>query len=627
MKQLDKETQESEAQMLCTMLSTAVQDELTYASWAVLEDTTPNVGKFLSFAKEGKTEKVGFYIGAQTDGDSDVSYYPITDSETQAKSYLGKIYRASKDGTGQVTDAESLVSDGAYNVKNATYGNLQAGMQIKTILDPTDPTVITGYEVIVEVYNGLETPQLLASKDFYVGTISESANPDIVPYNSVKYTITFDANGGIFADDNSTQKIFENLPKDSVFTNIPIPPIKNGVTFLGWSPSITGGMIEVTGDLTYRAIWSSYTARFYQYQTDITTGRQPITTVSADSNGRIIGGMSNGQTIDWPGFGYDTYNAGRLQRNYFTHVGWEDSKGNKYYPANNDTWAFNRDENFVAVYEPITYTLEFYNGSTKVATRTATYDPSSHNFMFDTLDIATPVHGDSATWVFKDWYVDREHPASLNSAKTAIPESLIGETVRNSTNNTIKLYAGYQNLTAMYYKMDRLVDGNKVLIVGGDLSSNTQSVMVRYDHVLSRDGIKDQAITTMGNAYDSYVLNSAGPGEDGEFYVDAGSYSGRHYISMKVGSSTVYLDLEFATNKIQLKGSTDVRQWIYNESGHELNGYWRGYFLGLPVQESDYIYFDGGTFEPSEYSHSNGQTHIYEYKNIGEALSFNGIEP
>lgn len=602
MQQLDKETQESEAQMLCTMLSTAVQDELSYASSAEFTDTA--TGNFLSFEKSGKTEKVGYYIQMPTEDGTDVTYNAITDNETNAKSYLGKIYRASKNESGTVTNPESLVSDGAYNVKNATYGNLQAGMQLKETSG--------GYEVIIEVYDGQDTPKLLASKDFYVGLVATDLSANITPNNTEKYTIIFDANGGVF-NNGDTKKTYENLAKGTVI-NVPEHPHRtdtNGVNFVRWDPIIATTTVTAVGNVTYKAVWNTFLAEFYNY-----AGTR-VDTKNGEYNTTLI----------WP----DTQYMASVNQDYYEVVGWTDTAGTEYYPANGDTWKFTKDEKFTAIYEPIPYTIQFYNGETeKVAERTATYDKSTNRFILnESVTGVTPTHNDTTNWSFKQWYLDREHPVSVTSG-TAIPAADIGDALKNSTNRTIKLYAGYENLTTMYYKMDRLEDGNKILIVGGDLSTNTQNVMVRYEHLLSLDGIRDQSISTMGNANDSYILNSNSPGEDGEFYVSAGTgaYAGRHYISMKVGTSTVYLDLEFGTNNIQLKNSTDVRRWSYNNTNHELNGYWRREVFGYPiVEEFHYVYFDDDDFEVSGNTHSNGRTHIYEYKEIGEALSFNGIEP
>ena len=69
-KQLYKNTQDSEAQMLCTTLSTAIQDELTYASDIRVSNTT--AGNTITVAKEGMSDSVGFYIAAESE-DSDAA--------------------------------------------------------------------------------------------------------------------------------------------------------------------------------------------------------------------------------------------------------------------------------------------------------------------------------------------------------------------------------------------------------------------------------------------------------------------------------------------------------------------------------------------------------------------------
>ena len=595
MQQLDKETQESEAQMLCTMLSTAVQDELSYASSAEFTDTA--TGKFLSFEKSGKTEKVGYYIQMPTEDGTDVTYNAITDNETNAKNYLGKIYRASKNESGTVTNPESLVSDGAYNVKNATYGNLQVGMQLKGTSG--------GYEVIIEVYDGQDTPKLLASKDFYVGLVATDLSANITPNNTEKYTIIFDANGGVF-DNGDTKKTYENLAKGTVI-NVPEEPHRtdtNGVNFVRWDPIIATTTVTAVGNVTYKAVWNTFLAEFYNY-----AGTRVDT-----KNGEY------GTTVEWP----NTQYMPSVNRDYYDVVGWTDSAGKEYYPANGDTWKFTKDEKFTAIYEPIPYTIEFYNGTTKMTERTATYDSSSNQFVLnETVAGITPTHTDTTNWDFKQWYLDREHPVSVTTG-TTIPAADIGDALKNSTNRTIILYAGYENLTAMYYKMDRLVDGNKILIVGGNLSSNAQHVMTYKNEIIIPDGVDDKDITTEGNADDSYILNNP-YGQDSEYHVSAGTYDGRYYITMSRGSSTVYLDIADGNGRIKWKWSLveNTRQWNYNDSNYNLNGYWRS----LLRQESNYVNYDGNDFGVTDDPRGNGQTHIYEYKNIGEALSFNGIEP
>lgn len=622
MKQLDKQTQESEAQMLCTMLSTAVQDELSFATSPNL--TTSTDGKFLSFEKEGK--RIGFYVKS---GDT---HYTITDDATHAKDHLGKLCYASKDEHENIkTDTiEYLVSDGAYDVKTASYGSLQASMQIKEYTG--------GYEVIINVYNGLTTPELLATKDFYVGLVATDAGATIIP-DMKKYTVIFDANGGRF-EDNTNKKIYSDKMKGD-FVYVPNAPTKGGVTFLGWDPGITGDQVKVTGDITYTAVWSggSGTAWFYQYPADHNPQHPGENTVASISvaYGNIIGGMKNGATNFWPGHPVDgQYDgvAARLYREGYVFDGWMDQDGNVYYFKNGehgDVWTCTKDTIFFAHYSPV-YKFKFYNGSTELVEKTATYDSATQEYVFETaLGDLNPKHNDQVNWTFQGWYLDRNNPQVTVTDGKRIPARDVSKALNNSSNRTVNLYAGYTNEKALYYKMDRLSSGKTILLVGGNngdsVVTQTEKVMVRLNHWPIDDGITKEDVTTYGNQYDNYILD--GPGKNGEFQVSAGSYSGRYYISMKDGSTTTYLDLvyDYLTWKwhVRLKDTAlkNTRQWYYSDARYDLNGYWRR----LLDEKSQYIYFDGGSFEISDNSQSNGQMHIYEYYKKNEALSFNGIEP
>ena len=106
MKQLYKQTQDSEAQMLCTTLSTAIQDELTYASEVSVSSST--AGNTITFAKEGMSDSIGFYIAAESE-DSDAAdpstfeFTAVTDDSAFSAINLGKIYLASTDDSNNIT--------------------------------------------------------------------------------------------------------------------------------------------------------------------------------------------------------------------------------------------------------------------------------------------------------------------------------------------------------------------------------------------------------------------------------------------------------------------------------------------------------------------------------------------
>ncbi|MBR5562547.1 MAG: leucine-rich repeat protein [Clostridia bacterium] len=78
-------------------------------------------------------------------------------------------------------------------------------------------------------------------------------------WNSVSYTIVFDANGGEFSDGSSEYII--NAEYDSVL-EIPDDPVRDGYTFCGWEPYVSE---LVEGDATYVATWDAneYTVAYY----------------------------------------------------------------------------------------------------------------------------------------------------------------------------------------------------------------------------------------------------------------------------------------------------------------------------------------------------------------------------
>lgn len=644
MKQLDKETQESEAQMLCTMLSTAVQDELSFATSPELTDTAD--GKFLSFEKEGK--RIGFYVTSRD------THYTITDEETHAKDHLGKLCYASKDEHENIkTDTiENLVSDGAYDVKTASYGSLQASMQIKEYTG--------GYEVIINVYNGLTTPELLATKDFYVGLVATDAGATIIP-DMKKYTVTFDANGGYFDTEGHPSQIVYSGKMKGDLVDVPNAPTKSGAEFLRWSPKIPDGAekVKVTGDVTYMAVWpgsGTGTARFYGRYVDYNPnapGENHIANALSVAAGNIIGGMKNGVTIYWPGKQKD-YDDGIVAKVYASGIipegcvfdGWEDwtdpNNRKVYYFKNGDygdIWTSEgKDAVFVVHYSPV-YKFKFYNGSldTPLVEKTATYDSVAQEYVFESAlgDLNLKHWDENNNWKFDGWYLDRNNPKVTITDGKRIPARDVAKALNNSSNRTVNLYAGYTNEKTLYYKMDRLENGKTMLLVGGNngdsVVTQTEKVMIRLNHSVFDDGITEEDVTTYGNKYDNYIL--VGPGSKGEFKVSTGSYTKRYYISMKIGSTTTYLDLIYDYLffnwkwHVRLKDTAtkNTRQWYYDDTHYYLDGYWRRL---LDQKEQD-IYFDGGTFEVCEKDEypDNGQMHIYEYYEKGKALSFNGIEP
>ena len=369
LKQLYKQTQESEAQILCTTLSTAIQDELSYAG--NVETETTSDGEFVSFSKESK--KVGFYIASETTDDNpeNFKYKAVTDQDSISgeDNNLGKIYIRSVD-TSNPSDifTYGLVSTGAYNIENSGYGSLQAGMK----LTKTDG----GFKVRVEVYNGQETPELLSYKDFYVGRISASLTGIGVDTSMDTYSITFDPNGGAFADGSTSPKTYPGFFDGDVFEDIPqIGTHPNGYEFVGWSPTITDGKITVSGTATYTALWTGGNTRavFYLDERYIEPGNinGNIGTIDA-AYGTVMGveNVGGGATVLWPTVSNSTisnFNNSHSSNPFvlpsgYEFVGWRAlSTGKVYYMANkDDTWKFRFDEKFIAVFSP-KYTASFYS--------------------------------------------------------------------------------------------------------------------------------------------------------------------------------------------------------------------------------------------------------------------------
>ena len=181
---------------------------------------------FAFISKQGKKE--GFFIYDDS-ADDDAAYQKVTNAGISS---LGMIRMASLDGEGKVTDPRDLVSTGAYTIQNSNYGHLQAGMK----LEQTDTN--DGYKIRIEVYNSLDTPELLAYKDFYVGKLSaksEVAGVNTAALSPREYTITFDPNGGNW--NGSTTPITSTVKEGEPTPDSPADPKKVGYKFSGWNPN------------------------------------------------------------------------------------------------------------------------------------------------------------------------------------------------------------------------------------------------------------------------------------------------------------------------------------------------------------------------------------------------------
>lgn len=693
MRQFYKQSQKSEAHMLCTMLSTAVQDELSYASNVEMVDVDESSGKHLTFTKKGVTEKVGFYIATETSSDTDEStfeYVPVTNDSASARDNLGKIYLASVDASNTITNYYGLVSTGAYNIENSTFGSLQAGMVVKETTG--------GYEVKIEVFNGTDISKALATKNFYVGKIASTVNADVdTTADDETFTLTFDPNGGSFTQDGSTSpKTYTNVLRDTVFF-VPDVTHASNYEFDGWLSSdgekIYTGSVTVTKDMTYVAQWkagTNGTARFYQYASDYDPAKPGENTVASISVafGNIIGGQKNGVTNYWPGHPTDgMYDgvANRLYRDGYVFDGWEDmTTGQVYYFANGehgDVWTCTRDTVFIAHYTKIytasfyrnydaygnptdlietrtvtyntrlefptaptwdgriftgweyeravndkvtlspnetgmqytfeknmafvatwdEYTLTFYNGNTMIGK--AIYHPNSNTYTYTDEITAEELSFDAANWTFNGWYSDPENEVrEFDENGDATPENTILETL-SSTNRNIDLYAGWKNATAMYYKTDVLETGSYFLIIGGDSLGNNRKALTD-----NNNDIATTNVTVRGNNQEKYVVYQTSL-DNHDWYYDDDRYirkSNNHKkLDVTVGGSL----------SVKSSGFLNARHWQY--TNHALVGSWG-------VSSDRYVYFSNNAFNNSTNSTSNGNIHIYEYKDPGEILSFNG---
>ena len=400
LKQLYVQTEDSDAQMLCTMLSTAVQDELTYAQNPQVKDTS--AGKMILFTKNGSSNPVGFYMATNVDSDNP-DYIGVTDDADFAKVNLGQISLAAIDSGNNIVGTYGLVTTGAYNIENSKNGSLQAGMQL---IEENG-----SYEVRISIYNSTDLDNPIATKDFYVGRVTGdvSSHMDVDDSgDSITYNLTFDPAGGYFDDHTTAPKSYTGILNGSIYE---VPNVtRDNFDFAGWKGSdgstvSAGGSITVNKDMTYTAQWTgkSYTARFYQdKEKTIAAG-----TISA-LYGRVIGGVVEGQTLDWVGKqGVDDYNYNRLNNKAgYQFDGWVDESGHIYYIELGDTWTVVGDQDFVAHYSPIKYTARFYRGydsqgkpSGLVNTIQVDYDA--------TLNLPTAPEPLIAGYTFQGWEYER----------------------------------------------------------------------------------------------------------------------------------------------------------------------------------------------------------------------------
>ena len=443
LKQLYQQTEESEAQMLCTMLSTAVQDELTYAGNPQMQDTT--AGKLLLFDRDGAPNKVGFYMASNV-GSAEPDYVAITDDSDFAKVNLGQINLAAIDSSNNIVSTYGLVSTGAYNIENSKNGSLQAGMQLKEHG--------SGYEVRISIYNSSDSDEAIATKDFYVGRVTGdvSANMDVDDSgDSITYNLTFDPAGGRFDDNTAAPKSYTGLANGSIYD---VPNVtRDNYDFDYWlgddgSKVYAGGSVTVNRDATYTAQWTdgNYTAKFYQDKDkQINVG-----SISA-IYGRVIGGTVGGQEINWIGKrGVDEYNFSRLNnKNGYVFDGWVDESGNIYYIEAGDTWTFTEDQDFVAHYSPVKYTANFYRGYDEYGNPTDLIEEYTMQVEYDETINLPSAPESLVAGAFQGWEYE-----SATDYKEGIPAST---EFKYEYSRNIDFVATWNNYTLTFY------NGNTVI--------------------------------------------------------------------------------------------------------------------------------------------------------------------
>ena len=477
MKQLYKQTAESEAQMLCTMLSTVVQDELTYATLDAAETKDTEDGKFLAFSSDRLSGTVGgFYVASETTDDNpeNFDFEAVTDNEIYSKTNLGKLYLRNSDGSKKY----GLVSTGAYNINNSSDGSLQAGMQL---IEKGN-----GYEVIIRVYNGTDITTPLATKDFFVGFSEADMEVDSggVDTGETTFTVTFDPNGGTFSDNSTALKVYSGFVSGS---SVPVPTVSHtSLTFDGWKPSVgekvTGNSVVVTKDETYTAQWKNEggtggTAWFYGYGVDISridpNNPSPgsVANVSLEY-GSIIGGLSaHGDTQFWPAHPTDRpYDgiAAKVHRDGYVLDGWEDQDGTVYYFANNahgDVWTCTRTSYFKPHYAKI-YTASFYSGYDILGNPTGLI--TSIEVPYNTT-LTFPNNPSKSDAVFMGWEYERAQDETdvlpTNTTSLAYTFEKDMDFVATWDSYTLTFYNGTEYNATIYCD----VDGNFVSKEGSDV--------------------------------------------------------------------------------------------------------------------------------------------------------------
>ena len=202
----------------------------------VIEEKTGDYGSQIS--PSGTPSKDGYTFAGWKYADGSTATFPITLGEDavyvyatwNAKSYYIEFYAP--------TEGDWL--DGS----NQLCGSL--------IVTPDAPT-LSGYNFVGWFdADGNAMPETVPAIDnqVYYGK-----------YEPIMYKATFDADGGVFAENGEGTYVYEGAVNSTIMK--PANPTKTGYTFKSWSPSVPTRM--PAKDVTYKATWTiqSYTIEYY----------------------------------------------------------------------------------------------------------------------------------------------------------------------------------------------------------------------------------------------------------------------------------------------------------------------------------------------------------------------------
>lgn len=618
-----RQVEASQAQELCASLCTSIQDELTYAS-----DVKYGSGdEVLSFYSDRLNGNVNFYLGNDSDDSAGSDELLSVNTTTATKDDASRVLLAMVDTSGgaAVVDEGSvygLVSAGAYELDTGGDLGLRASMSLKG--DASDESFL----VKVNVY-GVKNDALLSTKTFRVGQFNKSTdsvstvNPSLV---TLLYTLNFDGDGhgtpSVSTIDNLSAG--DTIGFEGTKDNWPtVTNVEDGYIFTGWSDGTntygSTSTYTVNGGATFTAVYavSKYTVTFHGNGGKIDNGSEN------GLDNYDISSVNQGSTVTLPS----------VSRKGYTFVGWNTAANGSGSEFTAST-AVNADTEVYAIWTP-DYRIDLYNGTTLVGSLYCGADGTPAAFLADDpaykgtsfTEIADNIfHSDESdeniaagnyeNWILSGWYyIDNSGQTQIFKPKDDENTDLTDDVKNKMTqllasNNTVNLYAGYVNTNKMYVKTDRLVDGKKFLIIGGDNIGTDQKALTNN----GTDSVKTANVTVRGDSITKYVLYADGSAN--VWYASNGSNS-RLYIRNSLNDK--YLNIKTArTDELQLSdyGIMGVRQWIYDNYKNELTGHW--------VLDNRYVNYSSDSFNVKSSSSNSANIHIYELKEPGTVVSFNG---